>query len=65
MSIITLLLAVILLALALYIVRLVPDATAQKIITAILVVLFVLWLVESLFGGFGTIGPLRTGHTFR
>jgi hypothetical protein len=42
MSIIALLLAVVLLALAIYIVRL-----------------------ESLFGGFGSIGPIRTGHTFR
>jgi hypothetical protein len=65
MSIIALLLAVILLALAIYIVRLIPDATAQRIITAILVVLFVLWIVESLFGGFGSIGPIHAGHTFR
>jgi uncharacterized membrane protein len=59
MSIIALLLAVILLALAIYIVRLIPDATAQRIITVVLVVLFVLWLVDALFGGFGT---LRVGH---
>lgn len=65
MSITALLLAVILLALAIYVVRLIPDATAQRIITAVLVVMFVLWLVESFLGGLGSIGPIRTGHTFR
>ena len=55
MTIISLLLAVILLALAIYIVRLIPDAMAQRIITVVLVVLFVLWLVDALFGGFGSV----------
>ena len=62
MSIISLLLAVILLALAIYVVRLIPDATAQRIVTAILVVLFVLWIVDAFFGGFGSVHLGRVGR---
>jgi hypothetical protein len=62
MSIITLLRDVVLFALAVYIVRLIPDATAQRIITAILVVLFVIFIVDAFLGGFGSIGTMHVGR---
>ena len=62
MSLITLLRDVVLFALGFYIVRLISDATAQRIATAILVVLFVIFLVDAFLGGFGSVHFGRVGR---
>lgn len=65
MSILGLVVAIILVSTAVWAIRmLVEPAQLKKVLTVLVVVLFVLWLVYALFGG-AVLGPAGTSHPWR
>lgn len=56
MSIVALIAVLVVIGVGLYLLELVPmDATIKRIIQVVAILLVVLWILDALFGGFGSI----------